>query len=84
MGKLEIAKENLLKALNYDPKSVDAHTVLATLYDRVGDHNAAEENFRIAAELAPKAGNTNSNYALYLCKLGKFERIEQVFRHRAC
>ncbi|MGH8121670.1 MAG: type IV pilus biogenesis/stability protein PilW [Rudaea sp.] len=79
MGKLEIAKENLLKALTYDPKSVDAHTVLATLYDRVGDHQAAEENFRVAAELAPKAGSANSNYGLYLCKLGKFTESRKYF-----
>lgn len=79
MGKLEIAKENLLKALTYDPQSVDAHTVLATLYDRVGDHQAAEENFRIAAELAPKAGGANSNYGLYLCKLGKFAESRKYF-----
>jgi len=79
MGKLEIAKENLLKALTYDPKSVDAHTVLATLYDRVGDHQAAEANFREAAELAPKAGSANSNYGLYLCKLGKFTESRKYF-----
>jgi type IV pilus assembly protein PilF len=79
MGKLEIAKENLLKALTYDPKSVDAHTVLATLYDRVGDHQAAEENFRQAAELAPKAGGANSNYGLYLCKMGKFAESSKYF-----
>lgn len=79
MGKLEIAKENLLKALSYDPKSVDAHTVLATLYDRVGDHQAAEDNFRQAAELAPKAGSANSNYGLYLCKVGKFAQSRKYF-----
>ncbi len=79
MGKLEIAKENLLKALTYDPKSVDAHTVLATLYDRVGDHQAAEENFRMAVELAPKAGSANSNYGLYLCKVGKFTESRKYF-----
>jgi len=43
LGKYEIAKEDLLKALKFDPKSVDAHTVLATLYDRVGDRTSAEE-----------------------------------------
>jgi type IV pilus assembly protein PilF len=73
LGKYEIAKEDLLKALKFDPKSVDAHTVLATLYDRVGDRTSAEEQYRIAAELAPTAGATNNNYGLYLCKLGRFD-----------
>jgi type IV pilus assembly protein PilF len=79
MGKLEIAKQNLLKALVYDPKSVDAHTVLATLYDRVGDQQAAEQNYREAAELAPKAGGVNNNYGLYLCKVGKFVESRRYF-----
>jgi len=79
LGRLEIAKEDLLKALKFDPKSVDAHTVLATLYDRVGDRTAAEQHYREAAELKPTAGATNNNYGLYLCKLGKFEEAQKRF-----
>jgi type IV pilus assembly protein PilF len=79
MGKLEIAKDNLVKALAYDPRSVDARTLLATLYDKVGDRRAAEENYRQAADLAPKAGGTNNNYGLYLCKLGKFVEARKYF-----
>jgi|KBSMisStandDraft_5_1062788.scaffolds.fasta_scaffold12627_3 type IV pilus assembly protein PilF len=79
LGKYEIAKEDLLKALKFDPKSVDAHTVLATLYDRVGDRTSAEEQYRIAAELAPTAGATNNNYGLYLCKLGRFDQAQKRF-----
>lgn len=79
LGKYEAAKEDLLKALKLDPKSVDAHTVLATLYDRVGDRTSAEEQYRIAAELAPTAGATNNNYGLYLCKLGRFDQAQKRF-----
>lgn len=79
IGKLEIAKEDLMKALKFDPKSVDAHTVLATLYDRVGDRTSAEQNYREAAELAPTAGATNNNFGLYLCKLGKFDEAQKRF-----
>jgi len=79
LGKYELARENLLKALKYDTKSVDAHTVLATVYDRVGDPKAAEENYRAAAELAPRAGGANSNYGMYLCKQGKFVESHKYF-----
>ena len=79
LGRLEIAKEDLLKALKFDPKSVDAHTVLATLYDRVGETATAEQYYREAAELKPKAGATNNNYGLYLCKLGRFEEAQKRF-----
>ncbi len=79
LGKYELARENLLKALKYDPKSVDAHTVLATVYDRVGDATSAEENYRAAAELAPRAGSANNNYGLYLCKRGKYAEARKHF-----
>jgi type IV pilus assembly protein PilF len=79
LGRYDIAKEDLQKALKFDPKSVDAHTVLATLYDRVNDRASAEENYRIAADLAPTAGASNNNYALYLCKLGKFDLAQKRF-----
>jgi type IV pilus assembly protein PilF len=79
MGKLDIAKQDLLKALEFDSKNVDAHTVLATLYDRVGDHTSAETHYRDAVEISPKSGVTNSNYGLYLCKLGKFELAQKYF-----
>jgi len=79
LGKLELAKDDLLKALKFNPKSIDAHTVLATLYDRVGDHASAEQHYREAAELAPKSGSTNNNYGMYLCKLGKFDLAQKHF-----
>jgi len=79
LGKYEIAKEDLQKALKFDPKSVDAHTVLATLYDRVGDRNLAEQHYRQAAELKPTAAQENNNYGLYLCKLGKFGEAQKRF-----
>jgi type IV pilus assembly protein PilF len=79
LGKLEVAREDLQKALKFDPKSVDAHTVLATLYDRVGDQTSAEEHYRQAADLAPTSGANNNNYALYLCKLGRFADAQKRF-----
>lgn len=79
MGKLELAKQDLLKALEFDSKNVDAHTVLATLYDRVGDRTNAEIQYRQAVEIAPKSGAANNNYGLYLCKLGKFDLAQKHF-----
>ncbi|MFT3792199.1 MAG: type IV pilus biogenesis/stability protein PilW [Rudaea sp.] len=79
IGKLELAQENLLKALKYDPKSIDAHTLLATLYDRVGDRTQALQHYREAALLAPKAGAENNNYGMYLCKLGQYAEARKYF-----
>ena len=79
MKKYDAARENLLKAIKYDPRSADAHTVLATLYDVVGDGPAAEDNYRMAAEFAPRSGSANNNYGLYLCKRGKFDLSRKYF-----
>lgn len=79
LGKLEMAQENLRKALKYDPKNIDAHTLLGTLYDRVGDHAQALQHYRDAAMLAPKAGAENNNYGMYLCKLGQYAEARKYF-----
>ena len=72
-GKLEIALENLKKALAADANHADAHTVVALLYERIGDNAKAEEHYRRAAELMPKAGGENNNYGAFLCKMGRYD-----------
>ncbi len=78
-GKLELALDNLQKALQYDPNFVDAHTVIAVLYERIGNLKAAEENYARAAELDPKSGVTNNNYGQFLCAQGKYDQAQTYF-----
>lgn len=78
-GKLEIALENLNKALEYDPGYVDAHTVIAVLYEHINDNAQAEQHYRRAVELKPKGGNENNNYGVFLCKIGRQAEAEGYF-----
>ena len=39
----------------------------------------AEEHYRRAAELRPKAGNENNNYGAFLCKLGRYSESAAYF-----
>lgn len=78
-GKLEVALENLNKALAADVNHADAHTVIALLYERIGDNAKAEEHYRRAAQLMPKSGNENNNYGAFLCKLGRYGESETYF-----
>lgn len=78
-GKLELAQENLLKALDRDPNSVDAHTVIAVLYERIGNAKAAEQHYARAAELAPKSGDTNNNYGQFLCATGRYDEAQKYY-----
>lgn len=78
-GKLEIALENLEKALEYDPNYTDAHTVIAVLYENIGDAPKAEEHYKRAAALKPKGGNELNNYGAFLCKVGKYDEAQTYF-----
>lgn len=78
-GKFELAQENLLKALDRDANSVDAHTVIAVLYERLGNAKSAEQHYARAAELAPKSGDTNNNYGRFLCTTGRSGEAQKYF-----
>lgn len=78
-GKLEIALENLNKALSADPRHADAHTVIAVLYERIGNNAKAEEHYRRAVQLKPASGNENNNNGAFLCKLGRFDEAVPYF-----
>ncbi|WP_300615201.1 type IV pilus biogenesis/stability protein PilW [Dokdonella sp.] len=81
-GKLEIALENLNKALEYDSSYVDAHTVIAVLYESINNPAKAGEHYRRATELKPKGGAEANNYGWFLCRQGRYDE-SQVYFDRA-
>lgn len=78
-GKLEVALENLNKALEYDPGYVDAHTVIAVLYETINEPSKAAEHYRRATELKPKGGGEANNYGWYLCRQGRYDEAQTYF-----
>lgn len=78
-GKLELALDNLKKALQYDDNYADAHTVIAVLYERIGNIEEAGKHYARAAELAPKSGDTNNNYGQFLCAEGKYDEAQKYY-----
>jgi type IV pilus assembly protein PilF len=78
-GKLELALEKLRRAIELDPKSTSAHTVLAVLYERIGDRERARENYRRAAELSPESGDALNNYGTFLCRDGDYDAADRMF-----
>ena len=79
-GKTEVALEKLNKALQFDPDYVDAHTVIAVLYESINDLPKAEEHYRRAAQLKPKGGAENNNYGRFLCAQGRFDQAQEHFK----
>lgn len=79
-GKYEVALQKLQRALALDAGFVDAHTVIAVLYENIGDSKQAEEHYRRASQLKPKGGDEANNYGTFLCKLGRPDEAEKYFQ----
>lgn len=69
-GQYEVALEKLKKALRADRRYAPAHTVIAILYERLGDSEQAGTHFSEALKLTPDNGEVNNNYGGFLCRNG--------------
>ena len=78
-GKLDLARDKLLRALELDPRSVSGHTVIAVLYERIRDEERARVHYRRAVELAPESGDAQNNLATFLCKRGEYDEADRLF-----
>jgi type IV pilus assembly protein PilF len=72
-GNLSLAREKIDKALKQDPKNADARTAAAMLEERLGNLRKAEEQHRAAMRLAPARPELSNNYAVFLCRTGKYK-----------
>lgn len=70
-GDLAMAREKLEKAVKQDPKLASARTYIAILYERLGEADLAEENYREAVRLAPNDPDVANTYGGYLCRNDK-------------
>lgn len=70
-GQYDEADTQARAALKADPKSVEAHTILAVVAEQRGQSAQAGGYYAKAAELAPDRGNTLNNYGAWLCANGR-------------
>lgn len=70
-GDLAGAEQGARLALKADPRSADAHALLALLLERRGDPRSAGEHYQQAIELAPGQGGAHNNYGAWLCRNGR-------------
>ena len=78
-GEYEIALEKLKRAIGYDKTYAPAHTMLAVLYETIGETEEAGVEYRKAVQYDPKNGDVNNNYGAYLCQSGKQKEAERYF-----
>ena len=70
-GQLEEAERQARAAVADDPKSADAHSMLAVVLQQRGEGRAAGAEYEKAVALDPQRGTVLNNYAVWLCGNGR-------------
>ncbi len=70
-GRFDEAEKEAKKALELDPKSADAYTILAVAAAQRGQAEQAGGYYARAVELAPGRGSVLNNYGVWLCAHGR-------------
>lgn len=66
-GRLDVATEKLLKAVQYNENYPEAHNALGVLYEELREYGPAETHFKRAMELKSDYTLAKLNYARLLC-----------------
>lgn len=78
-GQYEIALEKLKRAVAHDKTYAPAHTMLAILYETIGETEQAGKEYKLALYYDPTDGDVNNNYGAYLCATGKAGEADKHF-----
>lgn len=74
IDKLELAKENLQKALEKDSGNARAHSALAYLYEKINHFDEARQHYESALNLSPDDIGIQNNYGRFLCERRQFDK----------
>lgn len=73
---LELAEDQLLKAINYNPKLSDAYEALGVMLGRLGRYPEAIKLMEQLTEIDPDSSMAHTNLSLFLMRVGKIEEAE--------
>ena len=77
---LELATENIEKALSFDADNSQANNIMALLQLRLKKDDEAERYFRKAVNASPENPEAQNNYGVFLCSHGRVDEAEQWFK----
>jgi type IV pilus assembly protein PilF len=84
---MNVALDEIKKALAADPNFSDAFNVRALIYMDMGETKLAEENFQQALRLSPNNPDLANNYGWFLCQSGHVRQsiayFEQALGNRS-
>lgn len=78
-GNFTQAKFNLDKALEFAPRSGDAHYAMAFYYEQVEELELAEAAYQQAIDYSPKNADILNSYGAFLCKQSKYDEAKTFF-----
>jgi type IV pilus assembly protein PilF len=79
-GRLTEAFMNAKKAVIVDPRSSNAHYILALVYQRLGEQDSADASYQKAISLDPRNPAALNAYGLFLCERKEFDGADNYFR----
>lgn len=74
------ARRPLNRALEIDPRNVEAHVLLGVVNQAEGDEDLAEANFRNALRVSPDDPQALNNYASFLYGQGRYDEAVKPLR----
>ena len=74
----QIAMDKLKKAVELNPRSVNAHSTLALLYAVIGQNEQAEASFKQALRIDGTNSSVMNNYGQFLCQRERYEEGEKM------
>lgn len=79
-GKLDLAMERLTRAVQLDPRSAMAHSMLGVLYEQINDKAKAEVHYRKSVSLSGSNGSVSNNFGQFLCRYNRFDEADDQFQ----
>lgn len=78
-GKTTIALDEVKQSIAIDPAIYQAHSLRGLIYMRLNEFSLADDSFRQALVLNPKAASVQHNYGLLLCQQGRMAAAGEMF-----
>lgn len=79
-NQLTVALQNANKAVLVDPRSSNAHYVLALVQQRLGEYQAADASYRKSIDLDSRNPVALNGYGSFLCEQRRYDDADPYFR----
>jgi len=78
-GEYDLARDRLLLAVELAPDNAIAWSTLGLAYEALGNVRLAEEAYDKAVRVAPRDFQIQDNYAVFLCRNGRYDDARKYF-----